>query len=320
MSARPRIACVGVHILDTLARPIDLLPRTQQAVIVEQIRIAPAGTAGGTAVVLARLGAEVLSVGAVGDDHAGRFLRLLLEEEGIDTAALTVKQGAQTAASVLPISSAGVRPAWTVRGTNALLGRDDLPWDALGRLDALHYGGVSALPGLDGAVATELLAAARAAGVRTSADCLGIKRDDAMQTLRPTLPQIDLFMPNRAEALTLTGRSDPREAARALRDEGAGAVIVKLDDEGCFGTGPDGEFTHPTFAVDVVDTTGCGDAFCAGTIRGLALGRSLEEAAWLGIAAGALTAGGLGSDAGVRDLEGTLAFLESQRTSAVEER
>jgi sugar/nucleoside kinase (ribokinase family) len=289
-------------------------------VVVEQIRVAPAGTAGGTAVDLARLGAEVISVGAVGEDHAGRFLRLLLEEEGIDTTALTLKPGVQTSASVLPISSAGVRPAWHVRGANALLGRDDLPWHRLAGLDALHYGGVSALPGLDGAVATELLEAARAAGVRTSADCLGIKRDDAMETLRPTLPHIDLFMPNRAEALTLTGRSDPREAARALLDEGAGAVIVKLDDEGCHGIGPDGEFTHPAFPVDVVDTTGCGDAFCAGTIRGLTLGRSLEEAAWLGTAAGALTAGGLGSDAGVRDLEGTLAFLESQRPSATEAR
>ena len=48
----------------------------------------------------------------------------------------------------------------------------------------------------------------------------------------------------------------------------------------------------PAFEVEVVDTTGCGDAFSAGFLRGLSLGRSREEAAKLGCAAAALVAGG----------------------------
>jgi sugar/nucleoside kinase (ribokinase family) len=120
-------------------------------------------------------------------------------------------------------------------------------------------------------------------------------------------------MPNRDEVARLTGLSSPQDGARALRDLGAGAVIVKMDADGCFGVGPDGEFSLPAIPGDVVDSTGCGDAFCAGVIRGLTLGRPLEEAAWLGIAAGTLTAGGLGSDAGIRDLDSTLAFLADRR-------
>jgi sugar/nucleoside kinase (ribokinase family) len=53
----------------------------------------------------------------------------------------------------------------------------------------------------------------------------------------------------------------------------------------------------------VVDTTGCGDAFSAGFLRGLALGRDRRAAAELGCAAAALVAGGLGSDYGDFDLE-----------------
>jgi sugar/nucleoside kinase (ribokinase family) len=64
----------------------------------------------------------------------------------------------------------------------------------------------------------------------------------------------------------------------------------------------------PAFAVDVVDTTGCGDAFSAGFLRGIGLGRPLREAAVLGCAAAALVAQGLGSDHGAFDLASADAF------------
>src|SRR5204862_7025573 len=66
--------------------------------------------------------------------------------------------------------------------------------------------------------------------------------------------------------------------------------------------------TVPAFAVEVVDTTGCGDAFSAGFLRGLALGRSRHDAAVLGCAAAALVAQGLGSDHGDFDLAAVDAF------------
>jgi sugar/nucleoside kinase (ribokinase family) len=64
----------------------------------------------------------------------------------------------------------------------------------------------------------------------------------------------------------------------------------------------------PAFAIEVVDTTGCGDSFTAGFLRGLGLGRSRREAALLGCAAAALVAQGLGSDHGDFDLAAADAF------------
>ncbi len=311
----PRVACVGIYILDVLGRAIDVLPTTQDSLIIDEIRMTVAGTAGGTAVDLARLGAEVLAVGAVGADNAGAFVRTLLDREGVDTSGLVTKAGVATSATLLPISSAGVRPAWHVRGANVELGREDLPWDALADVDVLHYGGVSALPRLDGEASCELLSFARSHGAIITADCLGVKRSDALATFASSLRHVDVFMPNRAEVALLTGLSSPHDGARAILELGPRAVIVKMDAEGCLGVTAEAEFSLPAIPGKIVDSTGCGDAFCAGVIRGLSLGWELREAGWLGIAAGTLTAGGLGSDAGLHDLDSTISFLAAHRNT-----
>lgn len=307
MSARPVVACVGVYILDVLGRAIDTLPTVQRSLVIDEIRMTVAGTAGGTAVDLARLDLQVRAVGAVGDDTPGEFVRTLLDKEGVDTAGLITRSGTPTSATILPISTAGVRPAWHVRGANAVFGPEDIADDALDGVDVVHYGGVSALPGLDGRPCRDLLARAKSGGAITTADCLGVKRDDALELLTPALPYLDVFVPNQDELRQLTGCSDVVAGARLLRDHGAAAVVVKMDAEGCYAVSDNGEFTVAALDVDVVDSTGCGDAFCAGLIRGLTFGWDLERAARLATVCGALTVGGLGSDAGIRDLDSTLA-------------
>ncbi|MBM4601522.1 carbohydrate kinase family protein, partial [Rhodococcus hoagii] len=102
---------LGVHVLDTLVRPVESIPEGQGGALVEQIAISPAGTAGGTGLVLSRLGVQVRAAGAIGDDVVGEMLTMLLEREGIDTSLLHRITGAQTSASVLPIRPDGSRPA-----------------------------------------------------------------------------------------------------------------------------------------------------------------------------------------------------------------
>jgi sugar/nucleoside kinase (ribokinase family) len=70
----------------------------------------------------------------------------------------------------------------------------------------------------------------------------------------------------------------------------------------------------PAFSCDVVDTTGCGDAFVAGLLVGLHRGWPVRTAAALGTAAAGLVATGLGSDAGIVDLPTTLAFWAERAT------
>jgi sugar/nucleoside kinase (ribokinase family) len=101
----------------------------------------------------------------------------------------------------------------------------------------------------------------------------------------------------------LSGEDDIEAGARVLLDRGVGCVAATAGAQGAVVVSADGVERVPAFPVEVVDTTGCGDAFSAGFLRGRSLDRSLREAAVLGCAAAGLVAGGLGSDHGDFDLE-----------------
>src|SRR5438067_7657882 len=115
MSGMTAVA-LGVHVVDVLVRPVEEIPEGQGGALVEEIRITPAGSAGGTAITLAKLGAEVSSAGAIGTDALGEVLVDLLERFGVRTDLFVRRGGVQTSASVLPIRPDGSRPAFHVVG------------------------------------------------------------------------------------------------------------------------------------------------------------------------------------------------------------
>ena len=302
---------MGVHVLDVLVRPVEAIPEGQGGQLVEEIRMTAAGSAGGAALVLAKLGAAVRSAGAVGTDAAGDMLLRLLERDGVDTSLLLRREEVQTSASVLPIRPDGSRPAFHVVGANGTYGPDDAPWDAIADADFLHLGGPEFM---GGEAAAKILSFARERGVTTSADVLAPGDPGLMEWIAPALPHLDWFLPNDEQAMGFTGLDDVEEACAALVERGAGGVAATCGADGVVLADRDGSERVPAFAIDVVDTTGCGDAFSAGFLRGLALGRSRRDAAVLGCATAALVAQGLGTDAGAFDLDAAAAFAGATAT------
>jgi sugar/nucleoside kinase (ribokinase family) len=295
-----KAVALGVHVLDVLVRPVEAIPEGQGGELVEEIRITAAGSAGGAALVLARLGAEVRSAGAIGSDPAGDMLLRLLERDGVDTGLLVRRDDVQTSASVLPIRPNGDRPAFHVVGANGSYGPDDAPWDEIAAADHLHVGGPEFM---GGEAAAKILAHARENGTVTSADVLAPGDPGLLEWIGPALPQLDYLLPNDEQVLGFTGEDDLEAGCSALVERGVGCVAATCGADGVLVVDTDGAERVPAFEVDVVDTTGCGDAFSAGFLRGLSLGLERREAAVLGCAAAALVAQGLGTDAGNYDLE-----------------
>ena len=302
-----KVIAMGVHVVDVLARPVTEIPAGQGGELVEEIRITPAGSAGGAAITLAKLGASVRSAGAIGDDSLGDVLVTLLEQCGVDASLLVRRSGVQTSASVLPIRPDGSRPALHVVGANATYGPEDAPWDAIAESTHLHLG---APEFMGGERAAEIASFARAHGVVTSADFLAPAEQAAqiLDWIAPGLPELDYLLPNDEQVVALTGASDVATGCRALVGRGIGCVAATCGRDGVVVVDSDSMEVVPAFTIEVVDTTGCGDSFTAGFLRGLALGRSRREAAVLGCAAAALVAQGLGSDHGDFDLAAADAF------------
>lgn len=302
MSEREMVViALGVHVLDTLARPVESIPEAQNAALVEEIRMSPAGTAGGTAITLAKLGAKVSSAGAIGSDLIGDVLTLALERHGVDTSLLARRSDVQTSASVLPIRPDGSRPAFHVVGANATYTSADAPWDAIAAATHLHMGAPEFMGGEE---AAKILRFARAHGVVTSADLLapGEQATYILDWIAPAFEHLDYLLPNAEQVLGLTGTDDLTAGCKALLERGIGCVAATDGDRGVVVAQAGTTTEVPAFEVDVVDTSGCGDAFSAGFLRGLSLGESATEAAVLGNAVAGLVAGGLGSDYGDFDL------------------
>jgi sugar/nucleoside kinase (ribokinase family) len=294
-----KAVCLGAHVLDVLARPVTEIPEGQGGTLVEEIRMAPAGSAGGTAVVLAKLGAEVLSAGAVGQDPLGDSLIELVERWGVDASGLVRKPDVQTSASLLPIRPNGDRPALHVIGANAALTEEDVPWEAIESATHVHAGA----PEIAGPeLCAKILERARGAGAVTSADMLAEGIPGIRDWVAPVFAHVDHLLLNRDQVCGLVEEEDVATACAKVRELGPSVVAATLGAEGAIVVSEDGEERVPAYEVEVVDTSGCGDAFSAGYLRGLAAGRPLAEAASIGCAAATFVAGGLGSDAGDFDL------------------
>lgn len=307
-----RVISFGAYIADALGWPFTEVPPGQQLAFLQRIKFTVAGTAAAPAMNLAKLGHEVVAVGRIGDDNIGQFLINALKGYGADTSRMVIDPELQTSSSLLPIRHDGSRPALHVIGANAALNEDDVPWDLITPGTIFHMGGAFVLPGLDGAPMARVLAKAKELGATTTCDFLMSPRDDAQELISGSLPYIDYLMPNIEEAGWLVGTEDRAEIITWLQNRGANTTLLTMGGDGvslaCRG---EAEIVVPAFKVDVVDTTGCGDAFTSGFISGIISGLSLEQSVERGLACGSLVATDLGSDAGIVDL----AQVENFRTT-----
>ncbi len=305
------VSSIGFYVLDILGRPVTRIPPGGRADYIDEIRMTVAGTAGATAVDCAILGLRTQAVTTVGEDEMGDFLVAKMEKFGVDCRMVARDGSVQTSATILPVRPNGERPALHVPGTAATF---SVPADRLdAALDAsiVHVGGTGLLKAFDGPPTVALLARAKELGRITTFDLIQAT-PETFALVKPCLPLIDYFVPSIEEASEMAGMSDPAAIARFFKDLGVKNALLTMGGNGVYvspETGPD--FALPAFAIDVVDTTGCGDSFTAGIIVGLIKGWDLAEAARFASAVAARVAMGLGSDGKLVSFNDTLDAMNS---------
>lgn len=301
------VSSVGLYILDILGRYMEAMPTAGGVDFIDEVRLVVAGAGGGTAIDCARLGLETRAVGAVGDDEKADFVLSTLQRQGVDVTAMARLPDVATSTSMLPITPDGQRQAWFVRGASWQFVPDQTAVDQAVGARIVHLGGLGMLDAMNGQPAQMLLQQARQAGCITTLDLL-LPGADIKVDLEMLMPYVDFFMPSIEEAQALTGLEKPDDIAAHYLEYGATCCVLTMGGKGSFIAHQDGRqhYIPAMPEVQVVDTSGCGDAYSAGFMAALLQDeQDLVFCGCLATAAASLVATGLGSDAGIQSWEDT---------------
>ena len=258
----PRVVVVGDLLYDMLARIEGEVTFGTDTFV--QIQAAAGGSGANAAAWLASSGLETHFVGRVGDDVFGEVLAEDLKEIGV-VAHLARDPSLATGKVFVLVDGAGERTMITDRGAGEALGPEDLP-EALFRGGHLHISGYTFSGGSRRETAMRALRLAREAGMSASVDPSSVPLLEAMGPDRFLYwtGGMDLCFPNLEEGMLLTGSEDPDRVAEELLDHYPG-VVLKLGAGGALYASAGGERIRlPAATGRVVDTTGAGDALCAG--------------------------------------------------------
>ncbi len=252
-------------------------------------------------VTLARLGVSTRFVGRVGDDPEGMFIREEFRKEGVDVSRLMLEPNVfSRAVLVLVDQTTGERCFTSRRETNTPLALSDLDRQEIASAKVLH---------LDNADEASVQAAkwAKAAGVTVVLD--GTWHSEVLT--KSLLPLVDVPIVSEAFAQGWMPGASPEAIVQRLCEFGARIAVVTLGERGCVAKWEAGLLTFPAFPVDVVDTTGAGDAFHGGFIYGVLQDWSVEEIVRFASAVASLNCCQLGGRTGLPTVEEVHQFLET---------
>ncbi|HET7272669.1 MAG TPA: sugar kinase [Rubrobacter sp.] len=256
------------------------------------------GVAGGSganaAAWLASQGVETHFIGRVGDDVFGGFLEGEMERAGV-RAHLASDPSVATGKVFVLIDGAGERTMITDRGAGENLHPEDLPGSLFGN-GHLHLSGYTFSGGSRRETARKALRMARESGMTVSVDpsSVPLLGDVGPERFLRWTRGADLCFPNLEEGSLLAETEDPERIAERLLGNYSG-VVLKLGAEGALCVGAYGERARvPSAPARVVDTTGAGDALCAGFLSAWLTGASAGEALRRGVGLAAQAVGRVG--------------------------
>jgi len=282
-----------------------------------RLEIHAGGVTGNNLTQVARLGASAGWLGLIGDDESGRLITKAFEEDGLDISGIEVVKGEQSSLTWIPVDAQGERCIYMFPNVNGKLSPEQVRTRFAPQIrKAKHFHTeASQLPlppvreGMD---------IAREAGVRVIFDLdvapsyfaqakLGTEKD-----LIASLQLVDVLKPCKAAAREITSETDYEKIAVKLLALGPKVVAVTMGAEGSL-IASAGSVAHvPAFKVNVVDSTGAGDAFMGGLSYGLLQGWDHRRVGLFANACAALCCTKVGARAMGKHSE-VVALIKAQR-------
>ena len=272
----PEIIGVGALNMDRLYL-VERIGAPGEELIIDSASEQPGGSAANTIVGLARLGVKTGFIGVVGDDSDGACIRSGMAQEGVDVSGIeTADCAGRTGMVLVIVDGRGERSMYVYSGANNALNITSKNLLYANSAKFLHLSSFACEDQFE--MQMEFIDRSEAR-ISFAPGMLYARR--GIDALHGTISQTEIVFLNRDEIGILTGL-DYRDGAKELNDIGAEIVAVTLGGDGCYIRTKGGEISVPASSAEVVDTTGAGDAFCAGFLCGLLGGRSLDYCGRMG--------------------------------------
>lgn len=281
----PRVVVVGSVNTD-LVVGVDRFPEPGETVAARTFSTFGGGKGANQAIAAARIGAEVLMIGAVGSDAYSDERLADLVRDGVDVTAVERRSDVAGGIALIQVDATGQNMITIVAGANGTVTPDQVEraLRAVLRTDDV----VCCQLELPLASVTTALRVARDLGGQTV-----LNAAPAVAGAGALIPLVDVLAVNEVEAGQLLGVgrvaiADAAAAAQALVGLGPSAVVVTLGESGAVVRSGPIEVAVSAPRVPVVDSTGAGDAFVGALVACLASGMALEQAVRVGVQAGSL--------------------------------
>lgn len=272
-----KVTIIGAAIVDVLVRPAEPEVFKTGSYTAQQIKMTHGGDGLNEATVLRHLGAPVQLVTVLGSDEAGDSVLRRMEQVGLDTGSVQIHPELSTSVNVVLVQKDGQRCFLTdPHASQRQLRPEDItiPSDT----GILCFASIFVFPHMKTAEMASLFRTAKAQSITVCADMTKRKNGETVEDIAPALQYVDYLFPNDAEAMLITGKETPEEAAEVLLEAGVGTVVVKCGARGCYVKRADTSFWSPAVqGVTCMDTTGAGDSFVGGFLYGLAQELPLED-------------------------------------------
>ncbi|MFC5531484.1 ribokinase [Cohnella yongneupensis] len=303
MSKQPKIAVIGSLNMDIVVE-VDTPPQAGETKFGSSVRFVPGGKGANQAYALAKLGANTTMVGAVGQDAFGDQIIGAMRQAGVHMDSVKRVAEAPTGVASILLAEQDNRII-VIPGANGLC----MPSDVDANIDVIANADV-VLVQLEIPMET-VIHAVRAA--KRLGKTVIVNPAPARALPETLLREIDYLTPNQIELGVVGGNvaaeEDVVEAMRGLQRQGVRNVVTTLGAKGCAFVDENGESGFVAgYKVDVVDTTGAGDAFNAGLAYAIASGSELPDAVRFAGKVAALSVTKFGAQGGMPDLRSVLDF------------
>ena len=228
--------------------------------------VACGGSAANTVVGLTRLGCRTGFIGKVADDREGKLQLDCFKTEGVNTEGIIEAAKGKSGSVMGYVDRKGARALYVNSGVNDAIETRELKWEYVSQTKFLH---LTSFVGENSFRTQKKVLGSLPSDVKISFDPGSVYANKGFSTIEPIIRSSYVLMPNTIELELLSGETDYCKGADYMIELGVKIVAVKLGSKGCYVTDGREKLRIEPFKVNVVDTTGAGDAFNAGFLYGL---------------------------------------------------